>query len=54
MSRESALKAWETRRFNKRSEIALKAVATRKSNILKSKRSVAAHKAWAKRRSNIS
>lgn len=52
----SALKAWETRRFNKRSEIAKKAVATRQKNAASklSKRSAAAHKAWATRRANAS
>ena len=54
MSRESALKAWETRRFNKRSEIAKKAVATRQQNDCLKKRSAAAQKAWATRRANAS
>jgi hypothetical protein len=42
--REAGLKAWETRRANKRSEAAKKAWVTRR-------RSAAANKAWATRRS---
>lgn len=50
MSSESALKAWETRRKNKRRAIAAKAVATRKENALKEKRRNAALLAWQTRR----
>jgi protein gp37 len=54
--RQTALKAWETRRRKqqerKRSEAALKAWKTRKENERKRKRSAAARKAWRTRRAN--
>jgi hypothetical protein len=53
MSRESALKAWSTRRANAKSAIAKKAVETRKLNQLKEKRRQAALLAWKTRRKGV-